>query len=172
MNLIKRTMVIVPVLFLLISLTAHSSTKYEVTPSDAKLFINSVELKPDEDNEYLRYGDKIYVPVRFMAEQMGYWVGYQPLSNSIYLENRSVGGVEVRADTAKLFAYEQLNVKKIWGHYLRSVSREEMDLFPFPEEIKKKRPIYHVIYAMDQSDKNVKIYIWCDSTDYYYISED
>ncbi|WP_314589402.1 stalk domain-containing protein [Paenibacillus terrigena] len=78
------------VLFMLYGAKAEAvNLLVKAAVSNVFMIVNNVQLHADSMPEILNYKNQIYVPLRFIANQLGALVGYDPISRNVYIDHNN-----------------------------------------------------------------------------------
>lgn len=150
---------------------SKASDSIEVTIFPIKFIINGKE-KTVDNNEYtvFNHNGHAYVPVRFIAENLGAYIGYDHAAKTITLDNDNrILGPKVNRDQAKLVAFETYRLEEIYSVELRMLS--DTELSKIPKDPKDKTPVYFVILGKDKSSMEVTVYVSSNDVAHHYKDE-
>lgn len=158
----------IALVILLVPVYSRATEFLELRVFPAKLYINFEEKKLPDGQYLLNYQGDTYAPLRFIAEELNYSIGYEEKYNSILITNYTVGP-KVRMDQAKLAAYEKFNAKEIIRTEIKNLTDEEK--LNLPAEAKDKTPLYYIIHIIANSGKMMDVYISTNNLTHYFTIE-
>jgi len=66
-----------------LSVTGYAATRPDVFLASTKLILNGMKAELDDEHGLLRYKDRLYAPIRYMAETLGAGIGYEPETDTV-----------------------------------------------------------------------------------------
>jgi len=96
-----KVVAVCAVLLMLYSAKAEAvSLLVKAAVSHVFLVVNNVQLRADSIPEILNYKNQIYVPLRYVANQFGALVGYDPTSRNVYIDHDDYGQVRSKLNAS------------------------------------------------------------------------
>ncbi|WP_152396739.1 stalk domain-containing protein [Paenibacillus guangzhouensis] len=106
------------VLLMLYSAKAEAvSLLVKAAVSHVFLVVNNVQLHADSMPEILNYKNQIYVSLRYIANQFGALVGYDPTSRNVYIDHNDYGQVRSKLNASVTEGDFELSISSASAKY-------------------------------------------------------
>jgi hypothetical protein len=166
--LLKRSLIILIILlFLPVQQALGEAKTIQAYLFPVKLLMEGKEITMPEEYAVLNYNNHIYLPIRYVAENLQFLISYIQENNTITIDHDRVIGPSATSDQAKLAAYEDYHVKKVTKVDIRILTKEE--LAHRPDDPKDITPVYFIVDTVDQNDAPLRIYVSSNKASHNFI---
>jgi|GEM_PF-2830385 len=111
------------VLFMLYGAKAEAvNLLVKAAVSNVFMIVNNVQLHADSMPEILNYKNQLYVPLRFIASQLGAQVGYDPISRDVYIDHDNHRKVRSQVNAIRTDGDFELSISSASAKYKQGES--------------------------------------------------
>jgi hypothetical protein len=105
------------ILLLLLPFRTTASDILQTVLFQVKIFINEEETPLDSHYTIMNYKGHAYVPIRFISEKLGAFVGYNEQTSEIYIDPQKAVGGKSEIHAVKTVGDFKLTLRSVKSHY-------------------------------------------------------